>query len=210
MSTISFAENYYSYGRVNVISTEFIPTTAAPDAAVLSQINALLTQAAADYAARRYQTAIVEYQQAESLIFQHLDPSFGGGDTVAFPHDPALFDPLLSASVEWLNKLSPIQPTVPVVSRIPIDHGLLGVAGTLDTGRPAQRRAARRPLRRRGHERRHSPAADPDAGAGPGAHSGSGTCHPFRRPGSRGKAHDHVLDRWQCPADRHGSADLVC
>ncbi|MGB7554669.1 MAG: tetratricopeptide repeat protein [Candidatus Korobacteraceae bacterium] len=132
MAAIAFVENLYSYQRINVIPMP-VPTPAEPDGAVLSQINALLTQAGIDYAARRYQTAIAEYQNAESLIFQHLDPSFGGDTTVPFPHDQALFDPLLSASVEWLNKLSPIQPTVPVVSRIPINHGLLGLAGTLDT-----------------------------------------------------------------------------
>ncbi len=130
MGIMSFNENYYSYLRTKRIPVDLSPA-GTPDAAVLSQVSTLLTQAGTDYTARRYQSAIGEYQQAESLIYQHLDPSFGGG-IVAFPHDPALFDPLLSASLEWLNRLSPVQPVIPVSSRITFDHKLLGAAGTFE------------------------------------------------------------------------------
>ena len=144
MATISFVENYYSYRRPSFISKIGAAASATPDAAALVQIETLLNQAATDYAARRYQTAIGEYQQAESLIYQHLDPTFDGGNTIAFPHDPALFDPLLSASIEWLNKLAPVAPAIPVVSRLPVDHTLLGAAGNFEaTGlRTAVLRAA--------------------------------------------------------------------
>lgn len=88
------------------------------DVALLAQIDALLTAAAASFNARGYDAAISQYHGTESLIYAHLDPQWvpdlGTKFHLVLPRDPSLFDSLLSASSQWLNILPVPTPPSPV------------------------------------------------------------------------------------------------
>jgi hypothetical protein len=86
--------------------------------ALLARIDGLIDSAASSFNARQYDDAISQYHAAESLIYSHLDPQWppelGGKIRPLLPRDPSLFDPLLSASSQWLNILSVPMPASPV------------------------------------------------------------------------------------------------
>src|SRR5712692_9341644 len=104
----------YSFRYTNaVFGTVFQPDT--PAAAALSAIEAKLTEGHADYLAGQYQPAIGAHNQAASLIYGQLHPqAIGGTGTISLT--PALFTPLLSLGLEWMNVLT---PTVPVAATRP-------------------------------------------------------------------------------------------
>jgi hypothetical protein len=133
MATVAFQENYYTLRKTDqVYGTLFHPRT--PDQAALAQIEAELTKAHNQFLARQYNAAIDTYKTAQSLIYAQIDPGYLGNikNIAAFPFAVGLFQPLLSASLEWMNTL-PVQQAVPSVRpRIPVDPALLGNAATLD------------------------------------------------------------------------------
>jgi hypothetical protein len=111
--------------------------TTDTDAALLSQIDSLLSSAAASFAARDYNGALNTYLASESLIYAHLDPQWDPGLMNKFrpllPRDPSLFDPLLSATCQWLDILpvpvsvSPVRPSIPVAA--PLLSSVSGLYG---------------------------------------------------------------------------------
>ncbi len=107
----------YSYIDRPAIQLDEVGTSNA-DAALLAQIDALLTSAGASYNARNYDEALSSYFSCESLIYAHLDqqwdPDLGPKLRPLLPRDPSLFDSLLSASSQWLNILSVPASTSPV------------------------------------------------------------------------------------------------
>jgi hypothetical protein len=127
----------YSYIDRPVIQLEAIGTSDT-DAALLAQIDALLTSAGASYNARAYDEALSSYFSCESLIYAHLDPQWdpdlGPKLRPLLPRDPSLFAPLLSASSQWLNILSipastsPVRPATPpsaqLLSSVAALHGI--------------------------------------------------------------------------------------
>jgi multidrug efflux pump subunit AcrA (membrane-fusion protein) len=133
MAAVTFLENYYTFRKTTQIyGTIFHPRT--PDQAALAQIEAELTQAHNQFLARQYNAAIQTYQTAQSLIYAQIHPGYLGNITniIAFPFASELFQPLLSASLEWMNTL-PVQQAVPSVRpRVDVNPSLLGRAGVLD------------------------------------------------------------------------------
>jgi hypothetical protein len=109
------------------------------DTALLARIDSLLDTAADSFNAREYDDAIGAYHAAESLIYAHLDPQWepelGGKARPLLPRDSALFDPLLSATSQWLNILpvptpaSPVRPTTAVNPQLLSSVGILHSAG---------------------------------------------------------------------------------
>jgi hypothetical protein len=133
MAAITFHENYYTLRKTTqVYGTLFNPRT--PDQATLAQIEQELTQAHNQFLARQYNDAIQTYQTAQSLIYAQIDPSYLGNITniLTFPFNVDLFQPLLSASLEWMNTL-PVQQAVPSVRpRVEVNPELLGGAAVYD------------------------------------------------------------------------------
>lgn len=103
--------------------------------ALLARIDALMSSAAASFNARQYDDAISEYHAIESLIYAHLDPEWvpelGGKFRPLLPRDPLLFDPLLSATSQWLNILPVPSPASPVRPTTAIDPKLLSSIANL-------------------------------------------------------------------------------
>ena len=136
----SLTQRVLTYGLLArpFIDTSVVDTTTT-NAALLSQINSLLGSAAASFTARDYNGALNTYFASQSLIYAHLDPQWDPDLTNKFrpllPRDPTLFDPLLSATCQWLDLLpvpvsvSPVRPTVAVTAQL-----LSGVAGTYGAG----------------------------------------------------------------------------
>jgi Tc toxin complex TcA C-terminal TcB-binding domain len=124
----------YSYIDRTAISLGTIGTSDT-DAALLAQIDSLLASAGASFNARDYDGALTAYFSAESLIYAHLDPQWdpGLGPKLRplLPRDPSLFDPLLSASSQWLNILSVPAPTSPVRPATPPAASLLASVAAL-------------------------------------------------------------------------------
>jgi hypothetical protein len=133
MPVALFPENYYTLRKTTeIFGTLFHPRT--PDQAALAQIETELTQAHSQFLARRYDVAIRTYQAAQSLIYAQIDPGYLGNITSigVFPFASGLFEPLLSASLEWMNTL-PVQQAVPSVRpRVNVDSALLGSTVELD------------------------------------------------------------------------------
>jgi len=118
----------YSYIGVPRVNLGAAPSS-DPDTAVLTSIQQLLNTAAADFNQQQYQASINAYQSAASLIYAHLDPQWSP-DTILkyeleFPRAAALFDPLLSASAQWLNILPVPTPVSPVRPPTAADPSLL-------------------------------------------------------------------------------------
>jgi len=103
--------------------------------AILTRIEALMTSANASFNARKYDDAIKGYHATESLIYAHIDPAWvpelGGKLRPLLPRDPSLFDPLLSATSQWLNILSVPMPTSPVRTATAVDPQLLSSVANL-------------------------------------------------------------------------------
>ncbi|HUZ03056.1 MAG TPA: hypothetical protein VMU89_22150 [Thermomicrobiaceae bacterium] len=132
MAPAAFLENFYAYQRPYVVFP--IPQPSA-EAAQLQKINDTLAAAGAAYTARQYQQAIDLYHRAAALIYSQLDPGYpliGIPPGVHLSRDPALFDPLLSSSLEWLNLLPVSQAQTPVTSRVPVPAQLLQSIATID------------------------------------------------------------------------------
>ena len=133
MASILHAENYYAFRQVERV-VDLVTATPSATSAELSGIEVALVRANQHFLARRYQDAIGAYRLAERLIHRHLNPA-------APPWTPrtgfelsraaALFEPLLSASLEWMNALPVRDPPV-IQSRLPVDRTLLGDAAALD------------------------------------------------------------------------------
>lgn len=132
MASMKFAENFYSFRATKaVIGTYLQP--AVPDQAVLQRIEATLLAANNDFLGRKYQEAIREYQDAAGMIYGQINPRYPiGVRGIELPLDTALFDPMLSASLEWMNVVPPRQPVVPVTSRLPVNPATFGKAAALD------------------------------------------------------------------------------
>lgn len=132
MPTIPFAENYYSFRNYKAtLSTVFEPPS--PEHAALHAIEAKLIEAHSLFLARRYQDAIDAYLTVQGLIYAQVSPAFPIGNVFSpsfiFPIIP--IEPLLSASLEWMNVLRVRQPTAMVRPRLPVDDALLQVGGQL-------------------------------------------------------------------------------
>ncbi len=107
-----YLENTYSFRYATSLVSE-VASSGGPDAATLSQIETLLSQASQYYWQRQYQNAINTYQQAGTLIYQYLDPSAPVnvvGIYSQLSKDPALFTSLLSVAAEYMNVLPPVTP----------------------------------------------------------------------------------------------------
>jgi Tc toxin complex TcA C-terminal TcB-binding domain len=116
-----------------------VGAAAGTDVALLAQIDAILAEAADYFNAREYDKALSAYFDCESLIYTHLDPQWdpaiGGKVRPRLPRDPALFDPLLSATSQWLNILSVPAPASPVrPPTAPAPALLAGIAGLHGAG----------------------------------------------------------------------------
>jgi hypothetical protein len=133
MATVRFPENFYTLRKMEpVFGTIFNPRT--PDQAALAQIETALTQAHAQFIARKYTDAIQSYRNAQSLIYAQIDPGHLGNIHVVtqFPYASELFTPLLSAALEWMNTL-PVQQSVPAVRpRVAVNPTTLGSAAAFD------------------------------------------------------------------------------
>jgi hypothetical protein len=109
--------------------------TTNPDTATLANVASLLSAAAASFNARNYNDAIDKYHSAESLIYAHLDPQWSPPIGVKLrprlPRDPALFDPLISASSQWLNILAVPTPSSPVRPTTAVNTTLLAPVANL-------------------------------------------------------------------------------
>lgn len=123
---LKFSENFYSFRNIGLVVD-----TQSPDQAALSAIEQKMAEANQDFYQRRYQDAIQAYQDASGLIFAQIDPSytFVGGQvarSTRFSRDPALFDSLLSASLEWVNVQPVHQPIAAVRPRTAVNPALFG------------------------------------------------------------------------------------
>ncbi|MGP0028117.1 MAG: hypothetical protein ACLPKE_32900 [Streptosporangiaceae bacterium] len=123
MPTLTQSILTYSYIDRPTIDLGTIDTTNT-DIALLVRVNSLMASAASAYNAREYDDAIQDYHAAESLIYTNLDPQWepelGPKIRPLLPRTASLFQPLLSATSQWLNILpvsgsvSPVRPTVSV------------------------------------------------------------------------------------------------
>jgi hypothetical protein len=129
MAAIRFAENYYSFRKFDTVFTGLNqPKTAAEQA--LAAIEAKLVEANQLFRSRRYQDAVAAYKQAQALIYAQLEPGFEIGHyaTFPFPMSPALFEPLLSLGVEYMNVLPLPVPGTTIRPRVPVNPAELGKA----------------------------------------------------------------------------------
>ena len=116
MAATYVAELTYSYRRSRAVLVGIDLTDAAStDSAVLTKIDALLTDAASAFNQRRYQDAIDAYQQARSLLWKQLFPLTTLDEKLAWGTD--LLHTLVSYSAEWLNVLPVEQATAGVRPR---------------------------------------------------------------------------------------------
>ena len=116
MAATYVAELAYSYRRSGAVLAGIDLTDAAStDSAVLTKIDALLTDAASAFNQRRYQDAIDAYQQARSLLWKQLFPLTTLDEKLAWGTD--LLHTLVSYSAEWLNVLPVEQATAGVRPR---------------------------------------------------------------------------------------------
>jgi hypothetical protein len=123
---LPFAENLYSFRNIALVVSQ-----RAPDQAALAAIEQKLSEAGQDFYQRRFQDAIRAYQDASALIFAQIDPGFtfkvGQIDRATrFSRNSALFDPLLSASLEWMNVQPVHQPLAATTSRVLADPAVFG------------------------------------------------------------------------------------
>jgi Tc toxin complex TcA C-terminal TcB-binding domain len=104
----------------------------APESAALSAIEDAVAQGHAAFLGGQYQDAIVAYKQAANLVYAQLHPA-GSASVGVISVNPALFAPLLSLGLEWMNVL---QPTIPIATsrpRVPVTPDMLGDAVKFDT-----------------------------------------------------------------------------
>src|SRR5262249_41044674 len=105
--------------------------------AALAAIENALVFANSEFFARHYQSAIDAYLRAAALIYAQIDPGFSIsriGELNQTVRDQALFESLLSASVEWFNVLPVKQPLTATSPRLLADPALLANAQLDGTG----------------------------------------------------------------------------
>jgi hypothetical protein len=132
---VKYLENTYSF-RYPTSLVSKVAASGGPDAATLSQIESLLSQASQSYWGRQYQDAINAYQQAGTLIYQYLDPSAPVhvvGIYGQLSKNPALFTSLLSVAAEYMNVLPPETPEA-LRPSTPPDASALGTPSFDTTG----------------------------------------------------------------------------
>jgi hypothetical protein len=124
MAPVKHAANLYSFRtRDRAFGTVFQPDS--PSAAALAAIDAKVANAHGAYLDRRFSDAIRAYGEARSLIFAQLHPGASGpGGKVSI--EPALFTPMLSMALEWMNVLPVDAPVAAVRPREPVDPAELG------------------------------------------------------------------------------------
>jgi len=116
MAAIYVAELAYSYRRDRaVLSSVDLSGASSTDSAVLTKIDALLSDAASAFNLRHYQDAIDAYQQARGLLWKQLFPLTTLDEKLAWGAD--LMHTLVSYSAEWLNVLPVEQATAGVRPR---------------------------------------------------------------------------------------------
>jgi receptor-binding and translocation channel-forming TcA subunit of Tc toxin len=124
MATVKRAANLYSFRtRDRVFGTVFQPDS--PSAAALAAIDTKVADAHNAYLDRRFSDAIRAYSEARSLIFTQLHPGASGPSGMV-SIDPALFTPMLSMALEWMNVLPVEAPVAAVRPREPVDPATLG------------------------------------------------------------------------------------
>ncbi|WP_375772132.1 hypothetical protein NR798_15010 [Archangium gephyra] len=133
MAGILHAENYYAFRQLELV-VDFDRAPRSATSAELAEIEAALVRANQQFIARHYQDAIASYRFAERLIHSHLDSAAPvwvprAGFEVSRARE--LFDPLLSASLEWMNALPVHEPSL-IQPRLPVDRRQLGDAAALD------------------------------------------------------------------------------
>jgi hypothetical protein len=131
---MQFLENFYSYRRTDSAISAALAAESAEQAALAAIENALVF-ANSEFFARHYQSAIDAYLRAAALIFAQIDPGFSIGrigELNQTVRDPALFESLLSASVEWFNVLPVKQPLTATSPRVVADPALLAGAAQID------------------------------------------------------------------------------
>jgi hypothetical protein len=134
MASPPFAENFYSF-RATKLTFDAAKVVRSPTQAALAAIESKLVDANNYFLGRQYQDAIRAYNQAAVLIYAQIRPSFPSGiyvDSALLPRDPNLFEPLLSASLEWMNVVSINDLEANVRPRVPVKPELLGEATKLD------------------------------------------------------------------------------
>src|SRR5215469_5213893 len=131
MTAQKFLENFYSF---RIVDTVFGPAhSPAQNAVLLAQVEQDLATANSDFLAHRYQDAIDAYKQAEGLIYSHIDTAYPiGTPWLMLPRDATLFNPMLSASLEWMNILPVHEPPLAARPRVPVDQTVLAKTADLD------------------------------------------------------------------------------
>lgn len=131
MAVLKFSENYYSF-RPAADAFVRARQPATPEQreqqAALAAIEATLNEAHALFLARRYEAAFEAYGDASDLIQAQLVPGFPVGASrfgFATALEPAMFDSLLGAGLEWMNLLPVRQPELGARSRVEADGGLV-------------------------------------------------------------------------------------
>jgi hypothetical protein len=125
----------YSFRAYSSVLTQ-VQDIAPSDVALVSSVEAALLEASQDYAARNYQAAIDAYLKAQALIYAQLDSSCVLGEVQripGLPRDPSLFDPMLSAALEWMNVLPVPGPVSPVRPQLAVSPTTLSAVTTVDT-----------------------------------------------------------------------------
>ena len=124
--------NLYSFRAYSSVLTQ-VQDVAPSDVALVSSVEAALLEASQNYAARNYRAAIGAYLKAQALIYAQLDSSCVLGEVQRIPdlpRDPSLFDPMLSAAIEWMNVLPVLGPVSPVRPQVAVNPAMLGAVTT--------------------------------------------------------------------------------
>jgi hypothetical protein len=126
--------NLYSFRAYSSVLTQ-VQGIAPSDVALVSSVEAALLEASQDYAARNYQAAIGAYLKAQALMYAQLDSSSVLGEVQRIPdlpRDPSLFDPMLSATLEWMNVLPVPGPVSPVRPQVAVNPTTLSAVTTVN------------------------------------------------------------------------------
>ncbi len=126
--------NLYSFRAYSSVLTQ-VQSIVPSDVTLVSSVEAALLEASQDYAARNYQAAIGAYLKAQALMYAQMDSSCVLGEVQRIPdlpRDPSLFDPMLSAALEWMNVLPVPGPVSPVRPQVAISPTTLSTVTTVD------------------------------------------------------------------------------
>ncbi|MBV9581300.1 MAG: tetratricopeptide repeat protein, partial [Chloroflexi bacterium] len=128
------ASSLYSFRFYSSVVSQ-VDGIAPADTVLVSEIEAALLEANQNYVARHYQAAIDAYLKAQALIYSQIDSGAVLGIVrriVFLPRDASLFDPLLSASVEWTNVLPVAGPVSSVRPRVAVAPATLSSVTALE------------------------------------------------------------------------------